>query len=222
MKRYEIHLHTKYSPCSSLKPSEILKIAKAKGMTGVAVTDHNTIKGALEVKRLNKDKDFEVIIGEEVSTDIGHVLVYYVRKEIKKGKAEQVLKEAKEQGAIVVLAHPYNNFSEKISKVIPLNRRNARLDDRLLARFDAIEIFNSRCFSSKDNIQAAKLAKKHAKPGTGGSDAHFKNEIGNTVVEFDDKYNFREALLGGKLKVVGGKKTALFNHFRSKMLSVFS
>ena len=90
--RYELHLHTRYSCDSNLKPESILKIVKKLGLDGVAFTDHNTIKGAIEaktlVKRLAQNKeydDFEVIVGEEVRTNLGDVLVYYVQEEIPKG-----------------------------------------------------------------------------------------------------------------------------------------
>ena len=60
--RYDLHIHTHYSKCSNLKPEVILKTAKAKGLNGIAVTDHNTIKGALEIESLNKNKEEYVFI----------------------------------------------------------------------------------------------------------------------------------------------------------------
>ena len=84
--KYDLHMHTHYSKCSNLKPEILLKIAKKRGLNGIAITDHNVVEGALKVKKLNKDKDFEVIVGEEISTDAGEVLAYYLNKEIKKGK----------------------------------------------------------------------------------------------------------------------------------------
>ena len=66
--KYDLHVHTKYSKCSNLKPSVILKRAKEKGLNGIAIADHNTIKGALEVKKLNKGNSFEVIVGEDTSS----------------------------------------------------------------------------------------------------------------------------------------------------------
>ena len=76
--KYDLHIHTHHSACSILKPKTILKIAKKVGLDGIAVADHNTIKGGQEVSKANKDKNFEVIPGIEVSTDRGHVLGLYV------------------------------------------------------------------------------------------------------------------------------------------------
>src|SRR3990167_1868027 len=66
MLKYDLHMHTCYSKCSNLRPEILLKTAKERGLNGIAVTDHNTIEGALRIKNLNKDKNFEVIIGEEI------------------------------------------------------------------------------------------------------------------------------------------------------------
>ena len=73
MKRYDLHVHTDYSPCSTNRIAKILRQAKEKGLSGIAVTDHNTIKGAIELKKLNKDENFDIIIGEEIETEIGHL-----------------------------------------------------------------------------------------------------------------------------------------------------
>ena len=81
--RYDLHVHTYHSACSVLMPETILKIAKKAGLDGIAVADHNTIKGGVEVSKANKDRDFEVIPGIEVNTDRGHVLGLYVNREIK-------------------------------------------------------------------------------------------------------------------------------------------
>ena len=66
-----------------MKPEILLKTAKKRGLNGIAVTDHYTLEGALKVKKLNKDKDFDVIVGDEISTADGDVLAYYLHKPIK-------------------------------------------------------------------------------------------------------------------------------------------
>ena len=53
MKRYEIHLHTNYSKCSNSDPKKVLETAKERNLNGIAITDHNTVKGAVEIKKLN-------------------------------------------------------------------------------------------------------------------------------------------------------------------------
>jgi len=218
MKKYSLHLHTKYSKCSNCDPKKILEITKKQGFSGIAITDHNTIKGALEAKKLNRDKNFEVIIGEEVSTDIGHVLIYYVEEEIMPGKVEDVIRAARKQKAICVLAHPYNIITSKIGELLKIKnvRKTLSEDDAdKIKLFDAIEGFNSRCILRKENILSQKLAKRYKKPMIAGSDAHFPNEICNAWVEFDDKYTLRQAILKGNIKLKGKRKHTLINKMHS-------
>ena len=48
--KYDLHIHSKYSYNGILEPKDILKIAIKRGSDGIAITDHNTVKGALEAK----------------------------------------------------------------------------------------------------------------------------------------------------------------------------
>jgi len=215
MKKYDLHVHTNYSPCSTNKPDKILKQAKKKGLSGIAVTDHNTMRGAIELKKLNKNKNFDIIIGEEIETEIGHILAYYLKKEIKPGRFNKIIKEIKKQKAIGVLAHPYNydhpikqmsGFFGKMIFGLEKNRKSVQITPKnikLLKKLDAIEGFNSRCMLQKENLDAHKLAKKLGLAAIAGSDSHFPNEIGNAYVEFSDNLSLREAIKERKLKIKG-------------------
>ncbi len=220
MKRYILHIHTKYSVCSNCEPRRILEIVKKKGFDGVVITDHNTIRGALEARRINQDDDFEVVIGEEVSTDIGHVLVFYVKKEIKPTKVELVVDEARKQDALCILAHPYNILQSKLKKFFPVKEMRMSLtekDQDKVKMFDAIEGFNARSLIEKDNLLSQKLAKLYNKPIVAGSDSHFENEICRTWVEFDDSLDLRQAILQNKINFYGERRYVLFN----KLLSTY-
>jgi len=196
--RYDLHIHTKYSTCSNLEPSTILKIAKKLKLDGIAVTDHNSLKGALTVSKLNKDKNFEVIKGEEITTPQAHVLGLYLNKTIKAGNLIDVLEEIKKQEGIVIIAHPFglgllrNKFTSNISEI----KKSP----------DAIETFNARMFFQWENNKAKKFAKKHNIAQTGGSDAHFPFEIGRGITIFDG--DLRKAIKAKKTKTTG---TLLFS-----------
>jgi predicted metal-dependent phosphoesterase TrpH len=159
----DLHIHSKYSFDSLLSPRSILKVAKKRDLTGIAVTDHNTIRGGLEVRKINKDRDFTVIVGSEIQTDIGDIIGLCVNEEIKSRISIEVIEEIKDQGGYVVLPHPF---------------RGHRLNQYTIELFDAIEVFNGRS-TAEENSKALELAKKYNKPFTAGSDAHFASEIGN-------------------------------------------
>src|SRR3989338_8905579 len=165
MLKYDLHTHTCYSKCSNLKPEVLLKIAKERGLDGIAVTDHNTIEGALKAKKLSKDKEFEVIVGDEVRTNYGDVLAYYLQKEIKFRELFSVIDEVKAQGGLIAIAHPFRiSVNPTLKFRYPL--------EKIKNKIDAIECFNARMLPGNNN-KADKMSNKLNVAKTAGSDAHF-------------------------------------------------
>ncbi len=158
-----------------MSPRKILKIAKKRKLNGIAITDHNTIKGGLEAKRLNKDKNFEVIVGAEIKTRVGEIIGYYLKKEIKSRAPKQVIKEIKKQGGFAVFAHPFSHG---------LLRKCARIDLKRLKSLDGVEVHNARNMFHWENLYAEIAAEKYRLAKTGGSDAHFYYEIGRGYTVF--------------------------------------
>ncbi|ODS40249.1 MAG: hypothetical protein A7315_09170 [Candidatus Altiarchaeales archaeon WOR_SM1_79] len=176
---FDLHIHSKYSFDSILEPKKIIKVAKKRGLDGVAITDHNTIKGGLEAKKINGDPNFLVIVGSEISTEIGDIIGLFLNEEIKSRNSMEVIKEIKEQGGLVVLPHPY---------------RGHKLNEELIEKIDAIEVFNAR--SSKiENEKSAKLAERYGKPAVAGSDAHFSSEIGSGKTIISSKKEVKKDVL---------------------------
>jgi hypothetical protein len=199
MKKYDLHTHTKYSLCSNLEPSLLLKLAVKKGLDGIAVTDHNSIKGALTARKLNKNKDFEVIIGSEIKTDKGEVLALYIDEEIRPGDFEDVIDSIKKQGGLAAIAHPFT---------IGLLRKRAKLDfDKIKNKIDAIETFNSRMIFDFLNKKAQTVAEKFNIAQTAGSDSHFRWEIARAFTIFDG--DLRKALKNRKTEVQGSNSLSL-------------
>lgn len=61
-----LHVHTEYSALDGLaKISELIDKAKSMGQTAIAITDHGTSSGLYEAWQLGKEKDFNVLLGEE-------------------------------------------------------------------------------------------------------------------------------------------------------------
>jgi len=207
MKRYDLHIHTRYSRCSNNDPKQILLTAKKNKLDGIAITDHNSIKGAIETKKLNRDKNFEVIIGEEIKTDCGEILAYYLTKEIKPGKFEEVIAQIKQQHALAVIAHPYD---------FGIIRKPINTDLKELApHLDGVEVLNGRCLFSRSNKKAKQIAHSLNIPGVAGSDAHFLFEIGKCCTLFPQ--DLRSALKNNKLSTEGTSKGSL----RGRLFSIF-
>jgi predicted metal-dependent phosphoesterase TrpH len=171
--KLDLHIHSKYSGDCRMEPEDILKAAEKVGLDGVAVTDHDTVKGGLEASRI--DSDIKVIVGAEIRTDRGEVIGYFLNEEIEKRELFEVTDAIKDQGGIVCIPHPFDIF--RISKLKP--------KDELLGPVDCIEVLNSRCVVSALNEKARRFAKERGLGMTAGSDAHTISEIGTSGVIVD-------------------------------------
>lgn len=207
--KIDLHIHSVFSKCSVLRPNQILKIAKQRGLNGIAITDHNTIRGALEVAKLNKDKDFKVILGAEIKTQYGEILAYNIQEDIKSRDFEEVIEEIHRQGGLAVMAHPFGPGI--IRKALP-----AEFSEINLKKLDGFEVLNGRTFPWQ-NKRAREIASKIGLAGTGGSDAHFPGEIGKVYSEF--RGSLKNALKSKKIRACGDSKMLSLLMYRS--LSMF-
>ncbi|MBR2443964.1 MAG: PHP domain-containing protein [Clostridia bacterium] len=84
MKKCDLHNHSIYSD-GSTTPYELVKYAKEKGLSVVALTDHNTIDGIFELIEAGKALDFEVVPGAELTTEYKgkeiHLLSLLIKEE---------------------------------------------------------------------------------------------------------------------------------------------
>jgi hypothetical protein len=71
----EFHCHTNYSRDSGNRIDHLIKQAREMGIERLAITDHNTISGALKAKEMAPDL---IIVGEEVRTQSGELIAYFV------------------------------------------------------------------------------------------------------------------------------------------------
>lgn len=152
-----------------MDPRRILKIAKAKGLDTVAITDHNTIRGALEAKKYEDENGILVIIGSEIRTDIGDLIGLNLEREIISTSWEMVITEIKDQGGITVLPHPY---------------RGHKMINEVAKKVDLIEVWNARCNTAQNKL-AYELASSLSCNTIFGSDSHLYSEIGNVCVQSD-------------------------------------
>ncbi len=194
LKKYDLHVHSYFSKCSVIKPEEILRIAKERGLNGIAITDHDTLKAYPILKKLNKDKDFEIIPGEEISTNQGHLLGLYLKKEIKSRDLLEAIDEIHAQGGIAITPHPFTIMSWH-NLTYPLSK--------LKGKIDAVEAFNSRNFSHYNNLVQKEVARLGFAQ-VGSSDAHLKIDIGNGYTLFEG--DLRTALKNKKTSIGGINK----------------
>jgi predicted metal-dependent phosphoesterase TrpH len=206
--KFDFHTHSKYSADGYVEPKTLVKVAVNAGLSGIAVTDHNTIKGGLAAKKYENDK-IQVIVGSEILTDKGEVIGIFLNEEIKSMLFMDVIEEIKAQNGIVVIPHPFDGI-----------RSTSLHPTQYDARFiDCVEVFNSRCVRQAYNNMAKEYAEENYLNNIAGSDAHFENEIGNAGVETESE-NIREAVLNGDVTVFG-KRSNIVNPVTTKLLKMW-
>ncbi len=202
----EFHCHTYHSKDSLLPPERILQLCEKRGINKVAITDHDTIAGALKAAQLDPDR---VIIGEEIMTTQGEILGYFVQEEIPPGLTPQrTIALLREQGAFVSVSHPFDTIRKGSWQEQDLNQ--------ILPLVDAIEICNARTMWDGPNVRAAELASRVNLLGTAGSDAHAALEVGRIVMRlpaFYDAKSMRLALEGAEII---GRRSSPLVHFYSR------
>jgi len=200
----DLHVHTRYSPDSISSPEKIVQRCIDSGINCLAITDHNSIAGALETKRI---APFKVIVGEEILTNSGEIIGYFLTEEIPPHLSpEDTVKRIKDQGGLVCIPHPCDSLR-------PQSKLQRRALERIMPQVDLIEVYNSRTMLLKDAARASQLAQKHGLPGTAGSDAHVVQEVGRSYIElpeFNDAEQFRKALTQGRIT---GNRTSILIHF---------
>jgi predicted metal-dependent phosphoesterase TrpH len=169
----DLHTHSRASFDALASPASLVRTAARRGLTHLAITDHDRIDGALEARERAGDiaPELTVIVGEEVRTADGDLICLFLDEPIPPGlPADETIARARAQGALVGVPHPFDRFRGSLL-------RDAKLK-RLADAVDWIETHNARIAVGKGNQLAAEFAHEHGLPGIAVSDAHSSFEIG--------------------------------------------
>jgi len=209
--KYDLHIHSRYSSDGVLEPEKIAKTAVKRGLDGIAITDHNTIKGGLKAKKYETE-DFTVIVGSEISTERGEIIGLFLEEEVKSKDVQEVVSGIKEQNGIVIIPHPFDK----------LRHSAFHLTEEDVEFIDCIEGFNSRCVHQKHNEKAVDFAMNHNLTITAGSDAHFAWEIGNAFIlaESSGEEELRRKILRKEINFKGNLSNPL-NQGLTKVLKLW-
>ncbi len=171
-------------------PKTMIKAAIKNGLDGLAITDHNTVKGGLVAKSLAKRYRFLIITGSEIRSASGDILALGIKEDAPVGLGvQETIEKIHDLGGIAVAAHPFSGYFFR--KCVGEKAREA----------DAIEAFNSRNIFSYPNEKAARFADMHKKPKVGSSDAHWAKSVGMAGIICDS--DPLESILKGKVKIFG-------------------
>ncbi|HYR87095.1 MAG TPA: PHP-associated domain-containing protein [Terriglobia bacterium] len=197
---YPIHniLNESYNP-----PELVYSRAKARGMDLVAITDHDTIDGALTLA----DRP-DLIIGEEITAIFPedkvtvHIGVLDINeqqhREIQRLRRNihELMPYLKSQGIFATLNHLASQTAGRLT---------AAHIGTLIPWVDGLEVLNGSRLPSQ-NRTAAALAEAYSKVGVAGSDSHTFRGLGKTYMVADhasNKSEFMAALRNGRIRVEG-------------------
>jgi predicted metal-dependent phosphoesterase TrpH len=203
--KVDLHVHTCYSRDSLNSLETIVVTCQRRGLDKVAITDHNTIAGALALQEVAPEL---VIVGEEIKTPAGELIAYFLEEKIPKGLSPQeTIARIRAQGGVVGVPHPLDRLRREAMRWANLMK--------IIDQVDALEAFNARTTFPADNRRAEELARQRGLLVTAGSDAHAACEIGQAYMEmppFDGKEEFMQSLAQGQIV---GRLSAPWTHFSS-------
>jgi len=213
----DFHFHSRYSDGINTIPEIVERVRQQK--IGIAITDHNEIKGAVEIDQYD---DILSIPGIEVTSKEGtHILIYFYDIESLKQfyknsvrpymgsnimsstklEMEEIIAQARRYKSVVISPHPYCAAYTGIhNHHFPEERFNNVLD-----LIDGVEVINSENLS-KWNIKGALLGFNLDKALIGGSDGHRISQMGGAVTYVQckkDRKSFLNAVKKKRSKVVG-------------------
>src|SRR6266404_4179464 len=182
---FDLHTHSLFSGDGVSAPEELIAAARAKGLHGIAMTDHNTCdavtymleKGLMRLDGQPVD-GFLILPGVEITTVDGHLLCIGATLPYLKGKpAREVCEMIHERGGRAIPCHADDLF-----------RAGIRFTTLEKLPIDALEVFNAATTLRRYNRYAFKYAHIRGLPMTAASDAHHAAAVGTayTIVNTDD------------------------------------
>ncbi len=204
----DLHTHSIYSHDSIARPESILAAAADRGISVLAITDHDTTAGWQAFTDIAHQFPVQLVYGQEIKIYynkrcMGEILGLFLEQPVKSHDVAGVLQEIRKQNGIASIAHP---FSERRHEFLAYTEIDSW--ENL-----AIESRNGRTYKQRENEMAAGLAERLNTPITAGSDAHTPFEVGNVYTEFMGKNteDLKKAILNRETIAGGHPSSALFS-----------
>lgn len=180
--RADVHMHTNHSDGWPSPVDLVDHVVENTDLDVIAVTDHDTIEGALRAaERAARVSSLEVVIGEEVTSRDGHILALFLERRVRPGmSAAATVHAIHDQGGIAVAAHPFWRTQRMVrtGRVHGVGWLAAELD------FDAIEVENATPGFYVFNQMAHRLNLGLGATEIGSSDAHILDAVGRAFTAF--------------------------------------
>lgn len=220
LNKADIHIHTTFSDGLMTPEAVVEYVATETDLRVIAITDHDTIEGAVAARRYQRRHQresghLEIIIGAEITSREGDIVGLFLTDDVPAGmSAAETVEAIHAQGGLAIAVHPF-------SFLVPMMVKGVRGRIHSLP-FDGVETRNGAPTEFPSNYLAQWINRRRgALPEVGGSDAHYLPTIGQTFTLFPGHTaaDFRCALETGRVQA-GGQVYSVLTLARVAALSL--
>ncbi len=185
----DLHVHTATSDGRASVRETLVAAERLGWLDVVAITDHDTVRGALEAARIAADDGMRigVVAGEEITTRSGHVLGLFLTERVEPGlSVAAAVRAIHDQGGLAVPAHPLFPYRACVSE-----REIRELAEGSATRPDALEAHNPTALGRLVRRRILRLAAAVGIAVVGGSDSHRPERIARSWTRFPGREGAR-------------------------------
>lgn len=164
----DMHLHERtFSLDSHLSLEQIVTIAKAKGLDGVCITDHDSMGLRSRAEEYSRETGFPILVGVEFYSLQGDITAWGVDScPPERVDAQAFIDQVNAAGGFCAACHPFRN-----------NNRGLEEHLRKVHGLHGIEVLNGST-SPEANQKALRYCRELGCTPIGGSDAHIEKQVG--------------------------------------------
>ncbi len=190
----DLHIHTVVGSLDSgISAKRLAEGAKAAGLTGVVLSEHQTQWSPEEAERFSEESGLFVFAAREWATDMGHVITLGLERQVQGIiRVRELRQVCQDKGAYMIMCHPFRYFPGPSNFLFGNRRQSDGLSLEEMAGHpffslvDAVEVLNGGC-TDRENRIAQKVAGHLKMPATAGGDLHWPMEIGRRYANLFEK-----------------------------------
>ncbi len=176
MHKVDLHTHSIASHDGGISAINYKRCLELGKLNTIAVTDHNKIDFALELRAELGNK---IIVGEEIMTTKGEIIGLYLEKLVPPGLSPQeTIACIKDQGGLVYIPHPFETVRKGLHPAIL---------DNIVKDIDIVEVCNGRAFLQNFGGQAIVWSRLNQVLQAASSDAHGYYALGRTYTSLAEE-----------------------------------
>ena len=203
----DLHAHTRpHSWDSELTPDELIERAKARGLDGVVLTEHDTAFDPEEARALGRRHRFLVLAGIEMNVEEGHALVYGLHSyDVAMHRLRHLAASVRAAGGAMIAAHPYRRWMPQPVVLQTMEWDDRREYARALRRAEGVGLFREDRVCAMDVLNGRgslaengfshELAERLGMARSGASDSHRPEDVGRAATYFDRPVSTEEELV---------------------------